>query len=127
MAEPASDLDRAIAELHRVLGGLTDDQAKTERLSEIAEQISVNAKTLVAQQYKFFDEFDNLSRKADTSEGVLLADIEQYQARRTEQRKRLFRLQDELRAELTDEEWQDVAQVLNRKLDAVARPTISEV
>ena len=45
----------------------------------------------------------------------------EYQARRITLRNDLLRLQDELRAELTAEEWDKVVDALNKKAKSVAR------
>ena len=65
---------------------------------------------------------DNRSDKLpEVSSAELKRMGSEYQARRITLRNDLLRLQDELRAELTAEEWDDVIDALNTKAKSVSR------
>ena len=49
---------------------------------------------------------------------------ESFTSRRTRQRDELFRLQDELRRELTEDEWTLAAKALSASQNAYARPKV---
>ena len=70
---------------------------------------------------EFQGNFDTLSILPEVSSADLKRLGSEYQARRITLRNDLLRLQDELRAELTAEEWAEVVDALNKKAKSVAR------
>jgi len=92
----SSDLDKAYSNLQGTLDDLTDDEVRQSRLASIARRI------------------ENRCREV----------VESFAARRTKQRNELFVLQDELRRELTEEEWASAVEALNKTREAYTRPKV---
>ena len=120
-----SELESARNELMQSLEALGRDDVQEVGLLSIARQIASNTRVLVDEHDAFLSDFDRLTRNRDVSESDLqrLADL--FSTRRVELRNGLFRLQDELRAEMTADEWTVVVKALNRKADA-ARTNLLE-
>ena len=113
-----SELEAARSELVQALEALDRNDAQEVRLMTIARQISSNARVLVDEHDAFLADFDRLTRNRDVSEPDLQRFAELFSARRLAMRDGLLLLQDELRAELTDEEWTRVVAALNKKANA---------
>jgi hypothetical protein len=121
-----SDLDAAMSDLD----GLLDETAGNGEqvwLASIARRIKIRAQDLVAEHREFVDSFDRLLREYSVTEVQLNQLIKAYARRRKWLRNDLLRLQDELHASLTPDEWAEVVQVLNRTGKAVATHPLSEV
>jgi hypothetical protein len=121
-----SDLDAAMSDLD----GLLDQMAGNGEqvwLASIARRIKIRAQDLVAEHREFVDSFDRLLREYSVTEVQLNQFIKAYARRRKWLRNDLLRLQDELHASLTPDEWAEVVQVLNRTGKAVATHPLSEV
>ena len=100
------------------------DGIRQSRLASIAQQIEKHCQELTREHDEFRQEFDTLSRKRDTTSSELNELVEGFATRRTTERNELLRMQDELRAELTETEWIKVVKALNQTLEAYARPKI---
>lgn len=112
------------------LDGLLDETAGNGEqvwLASIARRIKIRAQDLVAEHREFVDSFDRLLREYSVTEVQLNQFIKAYARRRKWLRNDLLRLQDELHASLTPDEWAEVVQVLNRTGKAVATHPLSEV
>ena len=121
-----SDLDAAMSDLD----GLVDEIAGNGEqvwLASIVRRIEIRARDLVAEHREFVDSFDHLLREHAVGEAQLNQLIKAYARRREWLRNDLLRLQDELHASMTPDDWAEVVQVLNRTGKAVATHTLSEV
>jgi septal ring factor EnvC (AmiA/AmiB activator) len=119
-----SDLDTAYRNLRDTLDGIARDDSQQDRLVSIAQRIEKYCRELTREHNEFREQFDALSRKRDTTSSELDELAEGFAARRTVERNDLLRMQDELRAELTEAEWIKAVEALNQTQEAYARPTI---
>ena len=120
----SSDLDKAYSNLQGTLDDLTDDEVRQSRLASIARRIENRCRELTEEHEEFRDRFHSLSRKRNTTTAELDEVVESFAARRTKQRNELFVLQDELRRELTEEEWALAVEALNQTQEAYSRPNV---
>ena len=120
-----SDFDAASKDLRKTLDGVATSDQERARLASIARSLESTARELLDDYAKFQTDFDALAVDRDTPTADLDSMSRQFQARRIAQRDDLLRLQDELRGELTAEEWDAVVETLNRKALSVARSTES--
>jgi len=120
----SSDLDKAYSNLQETLDNLTDDEVRQSRLASIARRIENRCQELTQEHEEFRDRFHSLSRNRDTTSAELDKVVEGFSARRTKQRHELFLIQDELRKELTEEEWALAVQALNQTQEAYSRPKV---
>jgi chromosome segregation ATPase len=118
----SSDLDKAYSNLQETLDDLTDDEVRQSRLASIARRIENRCRELIQEHEEFRDRFHSLSRKRNTTTAELDEVVESFAARRTKQRNELFLIQDELRQELTEEEWASAVEALNKTQEAYTRP-----
>jgi chromosome segregation ATPase len=125
MFRRSSDLDTAYSDLQKTLDNLTEDEVRQSRLASIARRIENRCQELTQEHDEFRDRFDSLSRNRDTTSAELVEVVEGFAARRTTQRNELFRLQDELRRELTEEEWDLAVDALAQTQEAYTRPKVS--
>lgn len=121
-----SDLDAAMSDLDGTLDEITGN-GKQVWLASIARRIGIRARDLVAEHQEFVDSFDRLLSERDVTEAQLKQIIEAHVKHREWLRNDLLRLQDELHASMTPDDWAEVVQVLNRAGKAVANRTLSEV
>ena len=121
-----ADLDKAHRSLRRTLDNIAEDDHRQARLASIARRIENRSKELVEEHDEFRARFDALSRDRETTEAQLEELVSAFGSRRTSQRNDLMHLQDELRAELTAEEWVQAVESLTQTQQAYARPPVSE-
>lgn len=121
-----SDLDAAMSDLDGILNDIARN-GKQVWLASIARRIGIRARDLVAEHQEFVDSFDRLLSERDVTEAQLKQMIEAHVKRRERLRNDLLRLQDELHASMTPDDWAKVVQVLNRTGKAVTNRTLSEV
>ncbi len=121
-----ADLDKAHRSLRRTLDNIAGDDNQQARLASIARRIENRSRELVEEHDEFRARFDALSRDRDTTAAELDELVSEIAGRRTAQRNELLHLQDELRAELTAEEWAEAVKVLTQTKHAIARPPVSE-
>ena len=107
-----------------VAGCASDSPGEQVRMASIARRIENRSRALVAEQEEFTNGFNIMLNTRDITEAQLTDLIDGQSERREWLRNDLFRLQDELHAELTPEEWTEVVEVLNRKGETVARSNI---
>jgi hypothetical protein len=121
------DLASAQRQLKRALDDVADDEVARTRLYSIAEQIERRARQLVEEHEAFLVRFDELSRNRGTTESELMDLVDSVAVRqRTALRDDLLRLQDELRAEVTRDDWAIVAEVLNGSGGRIHEPRLQE-
>ena len=118
-------LEAASRELFQILDGLDRSAVQEVRLLTIARRIASDARLLIDEQTAFLSDFDRLSRRADVSDSDLLELVDAFAVRRVRVRDELFGLQDQLRAELSTDEWAKVVVALNTKAH-VARINLYE-
>ena len=121
-----SDLDAAMSDLDGILNDIARN-GKQVWLASIARRIGIRARDLVAEHQEFVDSFDRLLSERDVTEAQLKQMIEAHVKRRERLRNDLLRLQDELHASMTPDDWAKVVQVLNRTGKVVTNRTLSEV
>jgi hypothetical protein len=119
-----SDLDKAFATLRDTLDELATDADQQERLVAIAGQIETACRALTDEHDAFVEQFEGDARQRDTSSSALEQVVEGFAERRTEHRNQLLGLQDDLRAELTEQEWTMAVEALNQTREAYTRPTV---
>jgi arsenate reductase-like glutaredoxin family protein len=119
-----SDLDNAFATLRYTLDEIATDTDQQERLVEIAGQIEAACRALTNEHDTFVEQFESDARLRDTSSAALEQIVEGFAERRTEHRNQLLELQDELRAELTEQEWTTAVEALNQTQEAYTRPKV---
>ena len=119
-----SDLDKAFSNLTATLDEIATDADQQERLVSIAEQIEAACRALTDEHDAFVEQFEGEARQRDTSSSDLEQVVEKFAADRTEQRNRVLALQEDLRAELTKQEWTVAVEALNQTQEAYARPKI---
>ena len=120
---PESDLDTAMSNLNQILKDTGDNGQK--QVISIAQRIQVRAGELADEHRAFTASFDRLLSRYDTNEAVLGELTEAYNRNRILKRNELLRLQDELHAALTPEEWAEVVRVLNQAGTSLAGYTLS--
>ena len=121
-----TDLDNANRSLRRTLDDIAGDDHQEARLASIARRIQNRSRDLVEEHDEFRARFDALTRDRDTTDARLDELIGDFAERRTAHRNELLHLQDELRAELTAEQWAEAVEALTRTKRAIARPPLSE-
>jgi len=118
------DLDKAYRDLQETLDGIAKNDSQQDRLISIAQRIENHCRELTREHDEFRVQFDALSRERDTTSAELDELAEGFATRRTVERNDLLRMQDELRAELTEAEWIKAVGALNQTQEAYTRPTI---
>ena len=121
-----SDLDKANRDLSRALDELAQGAAQEGKLASIARRIGNRSRELVEEHEEFEERFIALSNDRSVPEDELDSLNSEFSERRTQHRDELLRLQDELRGELTAEQWGEAVKVLNETQTATARPLASE-
>lgn len=121
--KPEPDLDTAMSELNRILKDIGDNGQK--QVISIAQRIKLRAGELADEHRAFTASFDRLLSRYDTNEAVLGELTGTYNRNRVLKRNELLRLQDELHAALTPDEWAEVVRVLNRAGTSLAGYTLS--
>ena len=119
-----NDLDNAYAALRETLDEIATDKDQQARLIAIAGQIETACQALTNEHDAFVEQFEGDARMRDTSSSVLEQIVEGFAERRTEHRNQLILLQDELRAELTEQEWAMALTALNQTQEAYTRPKV---
>ena len=119
-----SDLDKAFTTLTETLDEIATDTDQQERLIAIAGQIETACRALTNEHDAFVEQFEGDARLSDTSSSALEQVVEGFAERRTEHRNQLLGLQDELRAELTEQEWAMALTALNQTQEAYTRPKV---
>ena len=121
-----TDLDTAINDLNELLD---DIAANGEQiwLASIARRIEIRARDLLAEHSEFVSSFDALLTTYDVTEVQLMQVIEAHSMRREWLRNDLLRLQDELHASISQEDWGMVIKVLNRTGNAITTQPFAEV
>jgi septal ring factor EnvC (AmiA/AmiB activator) len=119
-----NDLDKAYRNLQDTLDDIAEDDKQQAQLASIARRIGNRCRELTQEHDEFRERFDALSRKRKTDSAELSALTEGFARRRTKQRDELLSLQDELRRELTQDEWILAAEALTVKQAAYARPSV---
>lgn len=118
-----SDLDAAVNELDRLLDEMDDDQQR--RLVDIVQRIQARARELAGEHRTFTDSFDRMLTAYDATEAQLERLTADYNRQRRNKRNELLRLQDELHAAVTPEDWSDIVRALNRAGQSLAGYTLS--
>jgi hypothetical protein len=113
--ESPSEFEQARRELFQILEGLDKGDVQEVRLLTIARRIGSDAGVLLDEQAAFLSDLDRLCCRADVSGSDLQTLADAFAVRRVQLRNDLFGLQDQLRAELSADEWANVAVALNRK------------
>jgi len=119
----SSELEAANKALRNTLEGMPASKERRARLVAIARRIETQSEAMLDDFRAFYDEFDKASIDRTVSGAELERMGREFQTRRVAQRNEMLELQDELRAELTDEEWQEVVETLNRKAASLTRST----
>jgi outer membrane murein-binding lipoprotein Lpp len=119
-----SDLDKAFSNLRATLDEIATDTDQQERLIAIAGQIETACRGLTDEHDAFVEQFEGDARQRDISSSALEQVVEGFAERRTEHRNQLLVLQDELRAELTEQEWAMALEALNQTQEAYTRPKV---
>ena len=112
-----TELESARSELLLALQELGRGDLGEVRLQTIGRAIADGARFFVDEQRAFLSDFDRLLRRPDVAAADIQTFADDFGVRRTRVRNDLFRLQDELRSELTADEWPRVVAALNRKAD----------
>ena len=118
------ELDKAFANLRATLDEIASDADQQERLIAIAGQIEQACRALTDEHDTFVAQFEGEARRRDTSSSDLEAVVAGFAERRTKHRNELLGLQDELRAELTEQEWTMAVEALNQTQEAYTRPKV---
>ena len=121
-----AQLESASKELRKTIEGMSENDVERVRLASIARRLEARSRELLVDYREFQDDFDTLSINRDVSSSELSRMTDEYQARRIAGRNDLLRLQDDLRAELTADEWDEVVDVLNRKAQSIARTPLEK-
>ena len=119
-----SSLDKAYLNLQETLDDIATDDIRQDRLFSIARQIEKRCQELTREHDEIHQQFDALSRKRDTTSFELTELMEGFATRSTVERDELLRMQDELRAELTEQEWTVAVEALDQTREAYTRPQI---
>ena len=118
-------LDKANKDLGKALDQVADNDVQQKELASIARRIHVKVREMIEDHREFRTDFDTLSAKRGVKSEELLRIGREFQKRRVAWRDAVLRLQDELRAAVTAEEWNEVVAVLNRKAEAVGVSGVS--
>jgi hypothetical protein len=116
-----SDFDSASADLNEKLDEVATDEVERARLASIARRLEAKARELITDYEEFQANLDALSIERQISSADLRRLGQEFEVRRIALRNDLLWLQDELRAELTEAEWDRVVTALNRKAEDVGR------
>ena len=119
-----SDLDKAYQNLQNTLNSIAKDDAEQARLASLSQRIVDQCRALTKEHDEFRRKFDALSRQRDTKSTELDGLVDSFKTRRTQHRDAILRLQDDLRRELTEEEWTKAVEVLNEKAAAFKRSNV---
>ena len=119
-----SDLDKAFTALRETLDEIATDADQQERLIAVVGQIETACRALTDEHDTFVEQFEGEARQRDTSSSDLEAVVAGFAERRTKHRNELLGLQDELRAELTAQEWTIALEALNQTPEAYTRPKV---
>ena len=114
-----SDLDKARRDLRRTLDELAKDDPREDVLRSIAQRIADTAVELYEESEAFLSRFDKQSKDRDVSAEELRDTVNRFERRRGQLRAKVLEAQDDLRSELTPEEWAVAIQALNQKAGAV--------
>ncbi len=117
----ARAFESASKDLRKTLDGMAANDVESARLASISRRLESRSRELLEDHLEFQSNLDTLSILPEVSSAELKRMGSEYQARRITLRNDLLRLQDELRAELTAEEWDEVVDALNNKAKSVAR------
>ena len=117
----AKALESATRDLRKTLDGMAANDVQSARLASISRRLESRSRELMEDHLEFQGNFDTLSILPEVSSADLKRLGTAYQARRITLRNDLLRLQDELRVELTAEEWEKVVDALNKKAKSVTR------
>ena len=120
-----SELDQARRDLVHTIAELADDP-REDALRSAAEHIVDAALELYDENEAFIKRFDKQSKDRDVSADQLQNTVNRFELRRGELRRNVLEAQDDLRRELTREEWAQAVQALNRKAKAVLPPLPGE-
>jgi len=121
-----ADIEKAHRSLRRTLDDIADGELQEARLASIARRIENRSREFIEEHDEFRAMFDAVSRDRDTTDAQLEDLVGDFARRRTAHRNQLFQLQDELRAELTADEWTEAVEALTQTKQALARPPVSE-
>ena len=119
-----SDLDKAFRNLTTTMDSLAADSDQQASLISIAERIEQSCRDLTFEHDAFVEQFEVEAQRRDTSAAELEKIVQGFGQRRTSERDQLLRIQDELRAELTEQEWVTAVKALDQTREAYTRPKI---
>jgi hypothetical protein len=119
-----SDLDKAFRNLRTTIDSFSADTDQQARLISIAERIEKSCRDLTYEHDTFINLFEAEAQQREISSTVLDEIVEGFGQRRTVERDQLLRIQDELRAELTEQEWKTAVEALDQTREAYTRPKI---
>ena len=114
-----SEIDAAFADLEALLEAGNQSDAV-----EIAKRMKVGSYALLETHESFVTQFDSSARNRGVAASDLHAIVDDYLASRKSQRDEILRMQDELHAAIPASAWQEIHEVLTRKVDAVAAGTV---
>jgi len=117
-----SGVDKAFMTLRETLDAIATDAGQERQLLAIAEQIETACRDLIDEYDAFIEQFEGHARQRDTGSSALQQVVDGFAVERTKQRNHLLELQDELRSELTEQEWSMVVEALNQTQDGDTRP-----
>ncbi len=115
-----SDLDKARRDLRRTLDELGKGDPREDALRSIGQRIVDAAFELYDENGAFLKRFDKQSKDREVSADQLQETVNRFERRRAQLRSKGLEAQDDLRRELTPEEWAQAVQVLNRKAEAIS-------
>lgn len=121
-----SDLDKARRDLLHTIAELAKDDEREDVLRSIGQRIADAAFELYDESEAFIERFDKQSKDRDISADQIQNTVNRFELRRVELRRNVLEAQDDLRRELTREEWAQAVQALNRKAKAVSPPLPGE-
>ncbi|MBT8332178.1 MAG: hypothetical protein KJP06_07605 [Deltaproteobacteria bacterium] len=113
-----NDLDTAISDLRKTLDTFEADDARKARLASIGRRIENRCIEFTELYLDYRRRLDTLSRQRSTPTALLKVLVDDFSTRRKRYRNELLGVQEELRQELTREEWGRAIRVLNSKTDA---------
>ena len=119
-----SDLDKAFRNLDTTMDSLAADSDQQASLISIAERIEKTCRDLTFEHDAFVEQFEAEAQRRETSSAELEKIVQGFGQRRTSERDQLLRIQDELRAELTEQEWATAVKALDQTREAYTRPKI---
>ena len=115
-----SDLDKARRALPHTIAELAKDDPREDAFRSIGERIVDAAFELYDENGAFLKRFDKQSKDREVSADQLQETVNRFERRRAQLRSKGLEAQDDLRRELTPEEWAQAVQVLNRKAGAIS-------